>query len=223
MGVHHEILHDFHADMTGRLKAERRNPVRQIQIVIDRFRHMDDLDPADRSRFQFERREGRVVSADGDQTGNAETRQSRQHAIEMLGLSGRIRPRSSQIRPAPEVNAADFINRQGLHAPRVPFHQPFEAVDDPEDVTAAENAADRDGADHAVDAGSRPAPDQYSHGGSLRCHVNPLHLCPTVFQLLHQLRHGCILHLVKRQPVRFNRERTRQRTPADCPAPSPRR
>ena len=32
---------------------------------------------------------------------------------------------------------------------------------------------------------------------------NLLKFCPATFQLLHNLRHGCILHLVEGQPVRL--------------------
>ena len=42
-------------------------PSGQIEIVVDRLRHVDDLEMAGRVFSQFHRREGGVVAADRDQ------------------------------------------------------------------------------------------------------------------------------------------------------------
>ena len=42
--IDHKIFHDLHAEMSGGLKAKRRDPVGEVEIVIDGFRYMDDLD-----------------------------------------------------------------------------------------------------------------------------------------------------------------------------------
>ena len=57
------------------------------------------------------------------------------------------------------MNATDFFDRERAHLTGAPFHQPFESVEDADDITTAEDTADRDGTDDAVDAGSRSAPD----------------------------------------------------------------
>src|SRR5689334_14215700 len=90
----------------------------------------------------------------------------------MFRLLRRIRPRGPQLRAAPEVNTADFFDRQGPHMFRAPFHQPFESIKNADHVTAAENTADRDRADDAVDAGCRPATDEHAHSRSQRTRHN---------------------------------------------------
>ena len=78
---------------------------------------------------------------------------------ERLGLLRRIRPRGAQIRPASEVNATHLFDREGPDLAYTAFHEPFESVEDADHLTTAEDAADRDRTDHAVDPGRRSAPD----------------------------------------------------------------
>ena len=78
---------------------------------------------------------------------------------ERLGLLRRIRPRGGQIRPASEVNATYLFDRKRLDLAQAAFHEPLESVKDADHVATAEDTSDRDRTDHAVDAGSRSAPD----------------------------------------------------------------
>src|SRR5262249_4691967 len=42
--IHHQILDDLDPEMAGGLKSEGGNPLRQIEVVVDRFGDMDDLE-----------------------------------------------------------------------------------------------------------------------------------------------------------------------------------
>ena len=64
------------------------------------------------------------------------------------------------VRAVAEVDAAHVVDRQRTHVFAVALHDPLEAVAHPEDVDAVEIAANRRGADDAVDAGRRTAADQ---------------------------------------------------------------
>ena len=72
VGVHHEILDNLDGDMPGRLKTERRNAIRKIEVIVDGLRHMHNLNAPGHLFLQFERREGRIVSADGHQARDAQ-------------------------------------------------------------------------------------------------------------------------------------------------------
>ena len=54
-GVHHEILDDLDGEMPGRLKAECRNAIREIEVIVDGLRHMHNLREPGRLFFQFQR------------------------------------------------------------------------------------------------------------------------------------------------------------------------
>ena len=41
--IHHEVFEKFHAEMARSLKAKGRNSVGQIQVVVDGFWHVHDL------------------------------------------------------------------------------------------------------------------------------------------------------------------------------------
>src|SRR4026208_617869 len=89
---------------------------------------------------------------------------------ESLGLLCWIRPRRAQIRPAPKVNATHLFDRKGPDLAYIAFHEPFESVEDADPLTTAKHTADRDRADHAVDPGRRPAPDQNTDDRPRRIH-----------------------------------------------------
>jgi hypothetical protein len=160
--IYHEILQDFDAEMAGGLETEGRNAMRQIQVVVDGFRHMDDLHAALGARFQLQRGEGGIVAPDRDEAGDPETGQRGEDTIQVLRLLGRIRPRRPQMRASAKMNAADFFDRERMHMGGAAFHQPSEPVEKPQHFGAAHDTADRDGADHAVDAGGRPPSDQHA-------------------------------------------------------------
>ena len=52
LGVDHQVLHDLDAVMPRRLVAERVDVGRQIEIVVDGLRHVDDADAPARARLE---------------------------------------------------------------------------------------------------------------------------------------------------------------------------
>src|SRR6185312_6936186 len=68
------------------------------------------------------------------------------------------------------MDSAHLLDRERSYLSRTSFHEPFEPIDDPQDVRAAENTVDRGGADHTIDSGSRPATDENPDGLTLYCH-----------------------------------------------------
>ncbi len=84
LGVHHEVADDLHADVAGGLVAEGRNAERQIEVVVDRLRHVHDVDAPGGGLFHLHRTVGGVVSADGDELVDVEPQQRRDGALEQL-------------------------------------------------------------------------------------------------------------------------------------------
>ena len=82
LGVDHQVLDDFDAVMARRLESERVDMSRQIEIVVDRLRHMDDAQPSGRVLGQLHGREGRVVAADGDELRHVEPQQRLDRVLE---------------------------------------------------------------------------------------------------------------------------------------------
>src|SRR5574340_875189 len=176
MMVRHQTFHKLDADVTGGLEPERGNPMRKVQIVVDGLGHMHHLEPTGRPLLHLQCGKGCVVSSYRDQPRHAEFVQSRQTGIEALGFLCGIRTRCPKVGTTAEVNAADGLDRQGPDLARIALHDPFETVPDADHVAAAENAADRGGADHAVDARRRCAPDNNRYDRSLLPHASLLSL-----------------------------------------------
>src|SRR5215472_2950845 len=103
------------------------------------------------------------------------------------------------------MKAADLLDRERVHMTRVPLHQPLEPIAEADDVAATQNTPDRGRPDYAVNAGSRTPSNENSNRRLRRRHPSLLHLCPTSFRLLLELRHGCIFHFIQRQAMHFER------------------
>ncbi len=159
-GVDHQVLHDLDADVARGLEAEGVDVGGQVEVVVDRLRHVDDVDAALRLLRELHRRERRVVAADRDQLRDVQAQQRDHGVLEVLGVLGRVGARDADVRAAAEVDPAHLVDRERPHVVDVALHDPLEAVADPEHLDALEQAADGGRADHAVDAGSGPAPDQ---------------------------------------------------------------
>src|SRR5215467_1513402 len=103
------------------------------------------------------------------------------------------------------MKAADLLDREGVHMARVPLNQPFEAMEEADDVAATQNTPDRGCPDYAVNAGSRTPSNENSNRRLRRRHPSLLHRCPRIFPPLLELRHGCIFHFIQRQAMHFER------------------
>ena len=107
--IHHQVLDDLDAVVPRRLEAERVHVVRQVEIVVDRLRHVDDADAALGLLFELHRRVGGVVAADRDQLRDVQPQQRDDRLLEVLGVERRVRPRDADVRSAAEVDAADAL------------------------------------------------------------------------------------------------------------------
>ena len=67
LGVDHQVLDDLDADVARRLEAEGVDVRREVEVVVDRLRDVDDPDPAVGLLLELHRREGGVVAADRDE------------------------------------------------------------------------------------------------------------------------------------------------------------
>ena len=160
LGVDHQVLHDVDAVVPRGLEPERVHVRRQVEVVVDRLRHVDDANPAGRALFEVHRRERRVVAADGDELRDVEPKQRGHGVFEQSWVGRRIGARDAEVRSAAKVDAADGVDGERHDMRRVALHDPLEAVADPDDGDAFEAGADGGGADDAIDAGGRAAADQ---------------------------------------------------------------
>jgi acetyl-CoA C-acetyltransferase len=78
---------DLDGDMPGCLKAERRDAVGKIEVIVYGFRHMHDVNEPGRLLLQLEGRESRIVSADGHQARDTQPRERGQHLGEGVGAA----------------------------------------------------------------------------------------------------------------------------------------
>ncbi len=139
---------------------------------------MDDLQSPTGSLLQLHGGKCGVVPADRDQPCDAEPRQRGQHIVELLRTFRRVCASRTQIRPASKVNPTDILDRERPYLSCAAFHEPFEPIDDSQDVRPPKNTADRRCADHTIDSWSRPASDKNPHCWVLHRH---LFLPPAVF------------------------------------------
>ena len=131
--VDHQVLHNLDAVVTRGLEAERVDVRGQIEIVVDRLRHVHDTEPARCVLRELHGRERRVVAADGDELRHVEPQQRLHRVLEQRGALRRICARDADVRPATEMNAADAFDRERNDVIDVPLHDPFEAVAKPDD------------------------------------------------------------------------------------------
>ena len=157
LGVHHQVLEDVDAVVPRRLEAEGVDVRRQVEVVVDRLRDVDDADAAGGARFQLHRRKGRVVAADRDELRHAEPGQRIDGLVEESRILRRIGARDAQVRATAEMDAADDVDRQRDDMVDVAVHDPGETIADADDIYALEAGANRRRADDRIDAGGRPA------------------------------------------------------------------
>ena len=91
LGVHHQVLEDLDAVMTGRLEAERVDVRRQVEIVVDRLRHVRHADPAAGPFFELHGGVRGVIAADRDELRDVQPQERRDGVLEVLLLEARIR------------------------------------------------------------------------------------------------------------------------------------
>ena len=113
LGVDHQVLHDLDAVVTRGLEAEGVDVRRQVEVVVDRLRHVRDVDPAARLLFELHRGEGRVVAADGDEHRDVQSQQRDDGRLEELRVLRGIGPGDADVRAAAEVDPADLIDLEG--------------------------------------------------------------------------------------------------------------
>ena len=159
-GIHHQVLHDVHADVTRGLEAEGVHRWGQVQVVVDGLGHMYHVDAPTGLLFHPHGRVGRIVSADGDEHGDVQAEQGNHHVLQMLGIPGGIGPGDAKEGPAPEVDAAHLVDVEDLDMADVPLHDPFEAVPDAQHLDAFEVGPDGGGTDDAIDPRRRPSADE---------------------------------------------------------------
>ena len=146
--------------MARRLKAERVDVRRKVQVVVDRLRHVHHAQPAAALFFELHRGKRGVVAANRDEHRDVQPQEREDRVLEVNRVLGRVRPRNADVRPAKKVNAAHILDGEGLHVVDVAVHQPFEAVAHANDLHALEGGTDRRRADDAVDAWRRTAADE---------------------------------------------------------------
>ncbi len=146
--------------MAGGLEPEGVDVGRQIEVVVDRLRDVDDADTAGGPLLELHGGERRVVAADGHELRHVEAEQRIDRLVEERRVLGRIGARDAEVRAAAEVDAADGVDGERDDVIDVALHDPGEAVADADDLDAFETRADRRRADHRVDAGGRATTDE---------------------------------------------------------------
>ena len=168
LGIDHQILHDAHTNTSRRFIAERIDVCRQVEIVVNRLRHMRHAN-ARGGRCNTSHRERRVIAAYCQQHGHAERLQRLNHAAHRGGITRGIRSACAKHRAAAKVNAADPVHRQRDCSGGITPHEPLEPVLDAQNIYAPQPSANRRRGNDAVDPGSRAASDK--NGQSLLTHV----------------------------------------------------
>src|SRR5262249_54313236 len=95
-----------------------------------------------------------------DELRDAELEQRRDALFEVMRVAGRVGAADPEMRAAAKMDAAHVVDAERHDVVDVAAHDPLEAVADAEDADAREHAADRGGADDAVDPGRGSAADQ---------------------------------------------------------------
>src|SRR6185436_17649050 len=164
---------DLDPDVPRRLVAEGVDLGRQVEIVVDGFGDVNDPEAPGRLALDAGGREGRVVTADGDEVGDVEPQQRQHRVLEGFGALGGVGTRDPDEGAAPEVDAARVLDGQAAAVLDVALHDPFEAVLDAEHLDAFERGTDGRGADHGVDAGRGSAADEDGHAFAGRHELPP--------------------------------------------------
>ncbi len=166
-GVFHQMGEQPGGVLPGGLEAEGGNAGGEWKIVVDGLGDVGNSDAPLGLFGDTKRREGGVVTADGDEVIDTELVEAGDHAIEILGALGGIRPGSQQDRAAERTDPRDVRDFQGDGVAGVALHQPAEALPDAVHLGAVSSREDGGRSDHSVDSGGRPA----SHQDSERRHA----------------------------------------------------
>ena len=160
LSVDHQVLDDLNAVVAGRLEPEGVDVGRQVQVVVDGLRDVDDPDAPPDLLLELRGRIGGVIAADRDELPHVEPEERENGVLEMCGIAGGVAPRDADVRPASEMDPADALDGQAYDMVDVPLHEPLKAVRTP--TTSTPSSSDRDGrrADDAVDARGGTARDQ---------------------------------------------------------------
>ena len=146
--------------MAGGLEPEGVDVGWQIEVVVDRLRHMDDADASGRALFELHRGEGRVVATDRHELRYVEPQERVDGLVEERRVARRVGACDAEVRAAAEMDAADGVDRERHDVIDVALHDPREAVADADDINTLEAGADRRRADDRVDAGGRATTDE---------------------------------------------------------------
>src|SRR4029450_7591877 len=87
----HEIAHEVLAYVDRRREAERRNPGRQRQVVVDRLRHVGDRELAAQHAHDGRGAGRGVVTADRQEVRSPKVLQGLRDILERLGRAGGVR------------------------------------------------------------------------------------------------------------------------------------
>ena len=158
--VDHQVLDDLDAVVARRLEPERVDVRRQLEVVVDRLRHVHDANASGGLAVERHRGERRVVAADRQQPRDVEAEQGSNRVLEVLGVRVRVGARDPDVRSAAKVNAAHRLDRQRDDVIDVASHDPLEPVANAEHVDPFEPGPNGRRPDHAVDAGRRSAADE---------------------------------------------------------------
>ena len=157
--VDHEVLDEAHAQVARRLVAEGVHVRLQVEVVVDRLRHVGDPDPPGSPLRHLHGREGGIVPPDRDELAHPELLEHRYDGVEVRDLGGGIGAGGAEHGSAPEVDAADVVDGEGPDALDAAVHDLVEAAADPHHLHVLEEGADGRRADHAVDAGGGTTAD----------------------------------------------------------------
>ena len=160
--VDHQVLDDLDADVARGLEAERVDVRRQVEVVVDGLRHVDDADAARRLLRRGVIAENAVssppmviscVDAEAQQRRGPRSRGSSGSLVGLAREMPRIEPPRKWMRlTSSMVSGIDVVD--------VALHEPLEAVADAERPRRPRARADGGRADDAVDARGGSAADE---------------------------------------------------------------
>ena len=120
--VHHQVVHDLDPDRARGLVPERPDVGGQVEIVVDRLRHVNDAQPAPGGARELVRGEGGVVAADRQEHADPEAIEGLEHTLHVLRTSGGVCARDADARTAAEVDPARVFDGESNDVRDVSCH-----------------------------------------------------------------------------------------------------